>query len=258
MTFQNIERNVLLELKKFQPAYTTDVAKQYHGAGNLPKYESKLIFLGYNVPSTKRVSKILCEQNLSFAKLRDLFLHSKIYEVKLICLHCYATAWTSASRKKELFSFLEKHSQKIANSIDCWPLADLLSSLVNCALQESLTTMLPIVDSLKSSKNPWQERIGLVSLIYYSTPKKKPALFSFSEYLKRILQHAHSDHLYVQKGLGWQLRELGKAFPLQYENWFNSFAYKLDSVAFASASEKVNKLCKSSVLIKRSQLRAKQ
>jgi 3-methyladenine DNA glycosylase AlkD len=246
-----LEKKILALLKTENPHYKAQVSHQYHGASALPLYKSKLKFLGYRVPQTKKVSEEIFQRFHNFEEICDTFKESQIYEVKLVCLHIIILAYGSNSFKKEIEFIFYKDVNSLAKFVDCWPLADTLCSVLNNMFFENHEKFLNILIKLKNSENAWVERIGLVSVIYYTLPKKKPFALSFKGYLKLILKHKNSAHLYVQKGLGWQLRELGKAFPKEYEQWFETHGAKLSSVAFASASEKINKTVKKTVLEKR-------
>ena len=45
-------------------------------------------------------------------------------------------------------------------------------------------------------------------------------------------------HVYVQKGVGWTLREMGNVYPAQTKKFVKQNCLKLSSIAFTTATEK--------------------
>jgi 3-methyladenine DNA glycosylase AlkD len=246
-----LEIEFLKLFKNMKPSYSVEVCKQYHGAGSLPEYESTLQFLGYKVPQTETVVKKMIEKNVSWEDLIELFVNSKIYEIKLACLLVFRSQVRKKLASMQQLQIFLRRIGSITATIDCWPLADTTSDILNQLLNQLKNPVLSKIDSLLGSKNDWQVRVGLVSLIYYTSPNRKPSILTFDQYLNRILVHCGNKHFYVQKGIGWQLRELGKAFPKPYEFWYLNEAHHLTSVAFSAASEKISTQSKAKVLATR-------
>ena len=79
--------------------------------------------------------------------------------------------------------------------------------------------------------------MAIVSLLYYYNPKRY--LPPFGDIISLVEPHIKKDHYYLQKAIGWNLRELSRAYPKEYWKFLNDNLLDLSSIAFTTAIEKL-------------------
>ncbi len=127
---------------------------------------------------------------------------------------------------------------KWQDDVDDWGLCDALAKIYTAIL-----VVLPdeVYDQLRKwngDKNLWKRRQSVVSLLYYSRTKKKHP--SFEKIVKLITPLLGDKEYYVQKGIGWTLRELHTVYPGKALSYFQKNSKAISSIAFTIAIEKFN------------------
>jgi len=87
-------------------------------------------------------------------------------------------------------------------------------------------------------ENLWKRRQSVVSLLYYSRTKKQH--LPFNDIKQLIMPLLPDKEYYVQKGVGWALRELYTVYPEQALPWLKQNIKQISSIAFAIAIEKMD------------------
>jgi 3-methyladenine DNA glycosylase AlkD len=149
------------------------------------------------------------------------------------------------------FFFLERHLKKESELREMWPVIVRWQEQVDdwglCdALAKIYTKILVILPDevyaqLKEwnhDENLWKRRQSVVSLLYYSRTKKQYPAFNQIEPL--ITPLLSDKEYYVQKGVGWALRELHTVYPEQALAWLRAHIKLLSSIAFTIAIEKMD------------------
>lgn len=95
--------------------------------------------------------------------------------------------------------------------IDNWAHSDQLSGFYAALHENYPKEIFSVYEKWNQSKNPWQRRLSLTGLYYYSSLRKKYPSFSKSK--KFILNLIEDEHFYVQKAIGWLLRETYNVYP---------------------------------------------
>lgn len=126
--------------------------------------------------------------------------------------------------------------------IDNWAHADMIASLYCDMLTEDPKTVLPVLEKWASEKSPWKNRMGIVSLLYYYNPKRYKPPYKTIE--KMIKPHLGKDHYYLQKAIGWNLREVSTAYPKEFKAFMNKNLHQISSTAYSTAVEKTDKQTK--------------
>ncbi|MBK7666930.1 MAG: DNA alkylation repair protein [Sphingobacteriaceae bacterium] len=104
-------------------------------------------------------------------------------------------------------------------------------------------------------KNPWLRRQSMVALLYYSRTKNQH--LPFKTIISLVSTQLQAQEYYVQKGLGWTLRESYNVYPdLTYKFVSDNF-HKVSPVAFTAAIEKMSEKEKTILKQKRKAHRAK-
>lgn len=162
----------------------------------------------------------------------QLWNESNCYEIMhlgLMYLSVYSKKNKGILTHQQAVSFLPK--------IDNWAHSDFLSSIIgrNLVFDE-----IPIYNDLKilnKSTNLWERRASLVPLIYHLKSKKNS--LKEIDFIALINPLITDKEYFVQKGVGWLLREFGQKFPNELLAFLFKNAHQISSIAFSSATEKI-------------------
>jgi 3-methyladenine DNA glycosylase AlkD len=149
------------------------------------------------------------------------------------------------------FFFLERHMKKAEQLTKMWPVIVKWQDQVNdwglCdALAKLYTRILEVMpaevyDRLKqwnTDEDPWKRRQSVVSLLYYSRTKK--VYLSFDQVQPLIANLLGDKAYYVQKGVGWSMREVYNLYPDETFTWLKKCVKELSSIAFSTVIEKMD------------------
>ena len=149
------------------------------------------------------------------------------------------------------FFFLERHLKKDSELLEMWPvivgwqeqvddwgLCDALAKIYTKILVVAPNEVYAQLKEWNHDENLWKRRQSVVSLLYYSRTKKQYPAFSQIEQL--ITPLLSDKEYYVQKGVGWTLRELHTVYPTETLTWLKQDIRLLSSIAFTIAIEKMD------------------
>jgi hypothetical protein len=149
------------------------------------------------------------------------------------------------------FFFLERHLKKELElremwpvivhwqeQVDDWGLCDALAKVYTKILVVAPDEVYAQLQQWNRDGNLWKRRQSVVSLLYYSRTKKQYLPFDDIESL--ITPLLSDKEYYVQKGVGWALRELHTVYPDQTLLWLKVHIKLLSSIAFTIAIEKMD------------------
>jgi 3-methyladenine DNA glycosylase AlkD len=105
-------------------------------------------------------------------------------------------------------------------------------------LEEAPNTVYPSLKTWANSKDPWKKRIAIVSLLYYYRCRKK--VLPFGKMISLVEPQLAIDRYYLQKGIGWTLRELHNVYPKETWAFLKENVYQLRPLAFTTAMEKIS------------------
>lgn len=219
----------------------------YVGAG-----VSSYRFLSLSVPQVRAFA----EMDLGFAEKsikeqwqnwNSIWLHSDIYDLLLA-----AIIWASNQDTTEQWTH-RKLLLAWSAKADNWALADSLCSIYATLFEQHPTEMAKVLEKWSLSKNPWERRISNVSLFYYSRSRKRLPTYKFAE--KLILRQLADEHYYVQKGVGWALRECWNVYPEKTFALLQKIAGKIPPAAWTAATEKLSPKDKKSLSLQRAESR---
>jgi 3-methyladenine DNA glycosylase AlkD len=230
MTDKNPHQEAEELILSLAPKRTAQVQETYIGAG-----VSSYRFLNLSMPQVREFARtrFSFHQDPKIWKRWDLiWKKSNIYD-----LLTTAIVWASAQspvdqwkNRKILLSWSAK-----ANN---WALADGLCSIYSELFEAHPKEMLKVLEKWSHSKNPWQQRMSIVSLFYYARMRKRHAPYSLAE--KLILRQLDHDHYYVQKGVGWALRETWNVYPERTFQLLKKIAKKIPPAGWTAATEKLS------------------
>lgn len=134
---------------------------------------------------------------------------------------------------------LTMHSQMLRSwqdRVKNWWHCDGLAKILTRLLEADESIMLHELKSWNRSDDLWKRRQSVVALLYYSRTKKKVLPF---ERMIPLFESLISDpEYYVQKGVGWGLRELGNVYPTETAAFIEKKCIELSAIAFSTATEK--------------------
>jgi hypothetical protein len=123
------------------------------------------------------------------------------------------------------------------DSIDDWGLCDALAKVYTKILVVAPGKVYPVLKVWNKAGDRWKRRQSVVSLLYYSRTKKTYLPFSKLEAL--ITPLLTDKEYYVQKGVGWALRELRNVYPKEAHAYLTKQIRGVSPIAFTISVEKV-------------------
>lgn len=186
------------------------------------------------------------DKEKNFATLQDVYLQSKSHE-----------------GKNQPFIYLDRHYKYIpvktqlellplwVNEVDNWAHSDYLSKFLTRLVEHGDTQkhMLALIKKWNNSPNLWIRRQSLVSLYYYSRTKKQHVSFELSK--KLVANLIHDNEYYVQKAVGWTLRESFNVYPKETYSFIEQNIKAIKPTAFTTCLEKMTEKQKLTLKIKR-------
>jgi len=122
--------------------------------------------------------------------------------------------------------------------LDNWGHSDMVCSIYSAMLEETPDLIYPQLKIWAESNNPWKKRVAIVSLIYYSRCRKK--VLPYHKIISLVEPQLSIDHYYLQKGVGWTLRELGNVYPNETWEFLKNNVTRITPIAFTAAIEKLD------------------
>ena len=131
----------------------------------------------------------------------------------------------------------------------CWEHSDDLSKIFAQVLEENPKWILPVYKEWNQSDNLWKRRQSIVGLLEYSSKRKK--VLSFKELIVFIKPLLNDSEYYVQKGIGWTLREIYNVYPKETIEFIDNQLLHISSIAYSAATEKLGKQIKQDFNLRR-------
>lgn len=159
------------------------------------------------------------------------YINSSLYEIKLLAL-----LFVEANFKKLDHSHIWVTTKEWVKHIDNWAHSDGLSDIYTKLLHHNEKEVYQQLSAWNKSTSQWERRQSVVSLLYYSSKKTK--LLPYNKLISLVKPLLKDEAYYVQKGVGWCLREIGNVYPKEQRVFVKEHLLKLSSVAFTTAIEK--------------------
>jgi 3-methyladenine DNA glycosylase AlkD len=219
-------------LSSFPKRTSAQHPESYIGGG-----QSQLRYIGLRVPHLQQAMRkgfsFTKRETREIAKVWDyVWWHSDCYEVMSLGL-----GWFYDPKHRQLLSQHWPQLKKWSTKIDNWAHSDTLSGIYARILEDHPEAVYPTLVKWNSSKNPWLRRLSIVSLLYYSSQREKvPPL---KKILTLVQPQLEFEHYYVQKGVGWTLRETFNVYPEPTFLFMEKYIKKISAHAFSAATEKM-------------------
>ena len=149
------------------------------------------------------------------------------------------------------YFFLERHLKKEnellemcpvivqwQEQVDYWGLCDALAKIYTKIMVVAHDKVYAQLKQWNRDENLWKRRQSVVSLLYYSRTKKQHPTFAEVEQL--ITPLLADKEYYVQKGVGWSLREMHTVYPKEALAWLKAKIKQVSAIAFTIAIEKMD------------------
>lgn len=215
---------------------STHNPEAYIGGG-----QSSLRYLGLKTPNLHQTQKA----GFSFSDTEEVaqvwdyvWKSSDCFEVMSLALGWFERLAKNKKRKQELkkyWALLKGWSERIDN----WAHSDSLSGLYARILEQDPKLVYPTLQKWNASANPWLRRLSIVSLLYYSAQRE--TVLPFAKIIPLVEAQIEFDHYYVQKGVGWTLREAGNVYPKETYKFLEANIRRISPEAFTAATEKLTK-----------------
>lgn len=154
--------------------------------------------------------------------------------------------------KNQAFIYLDKNFKHISaktqlellptwvEKVDNWAHSDYLSKFLTRLVEneETRKTMLTKVKLWNNSNNLWERRQSLVALYYYARTKKEFVPFELST--KLISNVIDDKEYFVQKAVGWTLRESYNVYPKETYKFIEENIKRIKPGAFTTCLEKMS------------------
>lgn len=121
--------------------------------------------------------------------------------------------------------------------VDNWGHSDMFSSIIAKILVSDEKMIFNQLKKWNVSNNPWDRRQSIVPLAMYHRKNKN---IPFKDVIALVENLIHDEEYYVQKGVGWSLREIGTQYPNETWKFLNGNISNISAVAFTASVEKID------------------
>jgi len=174
--------------------------------------------------------------HLSFKEKLDIWnfiwKNTKDYRTEMFCLYFLEAHIKSKKEMLKSWPKIKFWQDKISR----WETSDGIAKIYAQLVEYDAKLILPTYKKWNTSKNPWHRRQSIVGLLYYSSLRKKYLPF---QTLINLVKPLISDKAYyVEKGVGWTLREIGNIYPKKQEKFMFDHANEICAYGYSAGTEK--------------------
>lgn len=186
--------------------------------------------IGVSVPDSREIARDY--KNLNIYEVYNLFeelYDTEVHEEKIIAIHILQQYHKQFS--VETWKFLK---ERISN-FNTWDQVDYLATDVMAKILVNNFQLMAEVKEMANSRNFWERRIAIESTAKLIRKGKIELTLLLAEKL------VYDENKYVQKGVGWMLREAGKKDRLSVREFILRHL-NMKPTAFSYATEKMKEL----------------
>ncbi|MDB5008950.1 MAG: alkylation repair enzyme [Mucilaginibacter sp.] len=195
-------------------------------------------FVGLSVPAQRAIFKAgfgfnerSLEQQLN--TWDRLWKTSRQYEIMNFAL-MFVSKHLTAFEPYFIWNIVKDWVQQVDN----WAHSDGLSAIYAHLLEKEPHAVYTQYKLWNTSVNPWERRQSIVGLLYYS--KLRKINMPFEKLLAMMSTLLTDENYFVQKGVGWTLREMGNIYPAETLAFLNARNAAIHPIAFTAAIEKLD------------------
>lgn len=209
--------------------------------------------LNISVPVLRKLIKKRSFSFQSYPKAQILAIwnhvwyNSHCFEIMNLALYQY--------QHTELSKIEFNHLIKWTDTCECWQHSDDLSKIHADVVEAHPEWILPIFETWNISSNAWKRRQSIVGLIEYASKRKK--VLPFDQLIRFVSPLLKDEAYYVQKGIGWTLREIYNVYPEPTTQFIHQNLRAISAIAYSAATQKMDKEVKREFKELRKSLRGK-
>lgn len=242
----DLQKELSLEMKKLKPTSQQRrlLVKNYMTG----QAASNMDYLGHSIPSLRGILKKKLSVHSTDLQTQYLVFEKNWFTAETFDQKALSLFWLDSLSKDELLQ-IAKPLLKWSSIIDNWAHSDGLCSTYSKIFELNPSLYLATYKKWNKHKNPWLRRISMVGLIYYSRARRSHPRFQLAQEFVR--PHFSASEYYVQKAVGWTLREMYNVYPKETLIWIDKNVHQISSIAWVAASEKLPLATKKKLLQKR-------
>ena len=215
--------------------------------------KSQLEFLAIKVPVMRQVAR----EGFSFynrsqeevlAIWNAVWCSSSCFEVMSMPLFYYGGQGKKIS--PAIWLMLSTWSERVEN----WAHSDSLASIYSYLLAQNFDEVYGVLQRWNNAENQWLRRLSMVSLIHYSG--KKAVFLPLDKVLPMLENCLDDGRPYVQKAIGWVLREANYVYHAEISDFIERHLADLRGIAFGAATERFRSAERGVFIERRKALRA--
>ena len=178
--------------------------------------------------AVKQGDSFISESHSSNLKVWDYIWNQSAYaEVMSQALYFYQHRELNREEADTIRRWVERCTR--------WEHSDDLSKIYATVVEAHPRWLVPTLQQWNRSDNPWKRRQSIVSLIEYAS--KRQRFLPYEDLIAYIEPLLDDEDYYVQKGLGWTLREIGNAYPMEVARFMERNAARLAPQAWTAATK---------------------
>ena len=166
-----------------------------------------------------------------------VWLNSTVFDLSLMAMH-----FANQRPVEDLYAHRKKILRWIKR-IDNWALSDEYSNILAKLYEYDFDEFKEVFKKWNQSPNPWERRASMVGLQYYARFRKKHV--PYKTIINMVHPHLTDPHYYVQKAVGWTLRECWNVYPKKTYEYLLENAHLIPAGGWTAATEKLSKIDKS-------------
>jgi 3-methyladenine DNA glycosylase AlkD len=198
---------------------------------------TELDVLGLTVPQQRLVAK----QSFSFVRgtERDILrVWDHVWRETNVCEIRSQALLYYGGRKKTLDLAHWRVLKTWVDQVDNWAHSDSLADLFSHWHEAHPRSIYTVYEKWIKARHPWKRRAALTGLFYYAAMRR--AYPSYENVVALLRQALDDNNVYVQKAVGWTLRECYNVYPSKTYAQLKRWAPLLDPAAWYAANEKLS------------------
>ncbi len=165
-------------------------------------------FYGIKTEKRRSIFKAIWEEHHDEVKQNCREIALQLFAFKEREMHYCAIEILIKNLKKNYQLEDIKLIEKILTTNSWWDTVDTISKyILGAYLIEFPNETKKVIQRFSSSNNMWLNRAAILFQLSYKHNTNSEILFH------QCIKHAHSKEFFIQKAIGWALREYGKFFP---------------------------------------------
>ena len=174
-------------------------------------------FLGIKTEKRRAIFKSIYEQNKAEIKSNFRTIAWELFQMKEREFHQVAIDLLLKESKKNFVVEDIKLIEKLIISNSWWDSVDTIAKyLLGGYLQQFPLETLKVIERFSNSKNMWLNRSAILFQLSYKEKTNFEILISECE------KHKHSNEFFIQKAIGWALRDYSRFNPTGVKGYVNS------------------------------------